>query len=124
MKHRILIVIMIVFFVGCGGSSNNVNSTSNPLDTNDENSSLTEDNSSIDTDNNTPPITNIEDNSLDDIILRKSQSKVCTKESTFVVEPTDNPKVKFYKDMSSGDINVTVSSDSKGFITIENCTSR
>jgi len=99
MKNKIFITFIVVvtsFFIGCGGGSSD-----NTLESGSEG-----------------------DGSLSNIVLEKGQSQVCTKESSFSVVPTDNPMVKFSKDTSNGDVNISVNPNSVGFVTITNCTTK
>jgi len=59
-----------------------------------------------------------------DVSLSPSMSVVCTNESTFSVKPIDDPLVNFSTDVDSLDTNISVSSESSGYVTIENCTQR
>jgi len=59
-----------------------------------------------------------------DVILKKGDSITCTKASSFSVKPTDDPKVSFLKDVESGEVTVTMNRETKGFVTIINCSKK
>lgn len=96
MKNKILIGLLSIttsLFIGCGSSDSNKNS-----DSEDQN------------------------NTSKNIILEKGESIHCKDSSKFSVVPTEKPIVNFTKDITSGDITVTVTKESNGFVTVINCT--
>ena len=108
MKNKTLLTSLAIvasLFIGCGSSSNTTTPTS-------EGDSSTPENGT----------SNNNETNLPDIVLKKGQYKICTKATSFSVEPTENPKVNFTKDIINGEINVSVNQDSTGFVTLKNCT--
>lgn len=113
-RNRIFVAFLSLstsIFIGCGGGGGS--STNSATSNNGE----AENNPTA-----TPTPSSIENSSLPDVTLKKGEYKICTKVTSFVVEPTDNPSVKFSKDVVGGDINISIASDSTGSITIKNCT--
>ena len=59
-----------------------------------------------------------------DKVLKKGESLTCTKETKFSVTPTDKPTVNFSKNIEDGEVTITLSKDSKGYVTISDCTKK
>jgi len=96
MKNILFISIITLLFIGCGSSGGG--DFTLPADNNRTKSG--------------------------DIVLKKGDSIVCTQETSFSIEPTDNPLVSFSKNIGNGEVTIVLDIKSGGFVTVVGCTEK
>ena len=92
--YKIVFALLLSFFTACGGGDSN------------------SDNNEIRSRNFT---------------LNPNESVICTSLTTFIVTPSPSPNepdVTLIQDAQNGDTTISVDADSKGYVTIEECSKK
>ncbi len=101
LKKLFFIPLVAILFTACGSSDSEIDKEEEKVIVEEEEKIIVED-------------SNI-------IKLVKSNSIICTDETTFTITPTDDPYVTITKNVINNEITIKIDANSNGSLAISNC---